>query len=785
LVAKLYSRLAYAYWFARGATPTLWAHLRELNLAERYPPSRELGQAYANHSAVMTMLPYFKRGIAYAERGRAIRERLGDLWGVGQSLHFHGLLLLAAARNSDALAVLQESTRRLERTGDVWELNNALFNVAYCHYRLGDLSTAVQLGRRVLESGREIGNVRDLGIGLEIWAKASGGHVPRDLLQAELLRASDDIHTVVTLMQAEAACLIAGRRSCEAATILADAQSRVKQSGLRNEYVASIASWWTTALRSAAEEASIYDCTSRRVVLRKARRAARLAYRRARSYRNNLPHILREIGLLAAMQGESGKARKCLDESLMVAQRQGARFEYAQTLLVRGRAGLELEWPGAALDVEEATKSLRALGAYWVLGEEGPEGQADTVTPGLVDRFDTVLEVGRRIATALSREVVYDAIREAAVTLLRGDGCLVLDILGPATDERRVRVVSRGTGGGQASDFGYSRTVVHRAIETGRPVVAGNGAGHDASESLVLSDARSILCAPIAVRGRTVACAYVTHRQVGGLFGPDEERLAEFVATLAGAALENVEGLAKTESQLIANSTAGLAHAIKNPVAVIRAYVDLLRTSIGRGDSSAITRYLHTMDGALDRIDELVRRLQRVPIDGGQKAPVAIEPLIRRAVDEVRPLFPDAGGFKVDINVSPGTPPVVMADGEQVVLVLTNLLANAGQSMPQGGLIRVDVGAGEDGAAAIAVSDQGPGVPPSVQPRLFQPFITTKPEGTGLGLWVCRKIVEEHHQGRITMVAGPEGGTTVFFTLPIGDPAGHSDRSDTSSDRGT
>jgi PAS domain S-box-containing protein len=65
------------------------------------------------------------------------------------------------------------------------------------------------------------------------------------------------------------------------------------------------------------------------------------------------------------------------------------------------------------------------------------------------------------------------------------------------------------------------------------------------SESVLLSGVRSALCAPILLRGRAVGCFYVTHRQVAGLFGPDEERLADFIATLAGAALENAEGFAE------------------------------------------------------------------------------------------------------------------------------------------------------------------------------------------------------------------------------------------------
>ena len=57
LAVRLYSRLAYVYWFQRGMVPCGWAHLREMNLAERYPPTAELAQAYSEHAPVMTMIP--------------------------------------------------------------------------------------------------------------------------------------------------------------------------------------------------------------------------------------------------------------------------------------------------------------------------------------------------------------------------------------------------------------------------------------------------------------------------------------------------------------------------------------------------------------------------------------------------------------------------------------------------------------------------------------------------------------------------------------------------------
>jgi two-component system sensor histidine kinase HydH len=250
-----------------------------------------------------------------------------------------------------------------------------------------------------------------------------------------------------------------------------------------------------------------------------------------------------------------------------------------------------------------------------------------------------------------------------------------------------------------------------------------------------------------------------------------EERLAEFIATLAGAALENVEGMGQIESQLIASSAAGLAHAIKSPVAVVRAYLGLLPGVVEAGDRAAFADYLQTMEGAVYRIGELVRRLHRVRIDGSRLKPVSVERVIGQAVDEIRALFPEAGGYRIAVDVAPGSPEVITADGEQLVLVLTNLLTNAGQAMSGGGLIRIGVRPDGDGRVALVVSDDGEGIPATLQPRLFDPFVTTRAEGTGLGLWVCRKIVEQHHHGSIEVFSPPGGGTTVTVRLPIGDAA--------------
>jgi signal transduction histidine kinase len=130
-------------------------------------------------------------------------------------------------------------------------------------------------------------------------------------------------------------------------------------------------------------------------------------------------------------------------------------------------------------------------------------------------------------------------------------------------------------------------------------------------------------------------------------------------------------------------------------------------------------------------------------------------------------LFPGKAGYRIDREIAADAPAVIMAHEERLRLMIVNLLVNAHQAMPSGGRVGITVRSEGDRMVEILIADQGPGISPSIEPRLFEPFVTTKADGTGLGLWVCKKIVEDHHQGRIEVRSVPGEGTTVRVRLPV------------------
>ncbi|MEX0789183.1 MAG: protein kinase, partial [Actinomycetota bacterium] len=321
---RIYSRLAYVYWFHSGKIRCGWAHFREMNLAERYEPSLELAQAYSEHAPVMTMIPWFSRGLDYVERSLAIRKSLGDVWGQGQSLSFHGVGLYAASRYREAIERCQEAKRLMERTGDRWEVNTAGWNTAFAQYRLGELRKAVDTARNVHRAALEIGDQAAAGIALSAWSRASDGRVPAELIQAQLERGElEDASTNAEVHLAEAVRLLGAGEIDAAIEVLRTARRAVRRAGLRQEYVAPILPWLATAFRIRAERLSAHSSVPRRQMLAAVVVGVQAAVV-ARSYRNNLPHALREQGLLAALDGRYRTAQRRLAASLRVADSQDA-----------------------------------------------------------------------------------------------------------------------------------------------------------------------------------------------------------------------------------------------------------------------------------------------------------------------------------------------------------------------------------------------------------------------------------------------------------------------------
>ena len=212
-----------------------------------------------------------------------------------------------------------------------------------------------------------------------------------------------------------------------------------------------------------------------------------------------------------------------------------------------------------------------------------------------------------------------------------------------------------------------------------------------------------------------------------------------------------------------------LAHELNQPLTAIRNFsgVVLRRLDAVGPLADPIREPLQMIAQQALRAGEIVHRVRGFVRKGRPvTAPVDIGRVVRSVVRFMQPDL-GANNIRVVVDLAEGLPPV-LADHVQLEQVLSNLVRNAIDAMSAltgERVLRLTARPGADGCVELAVSDYGPGLADAIRAAPFMPFVTTKPDGVGLGLPICRTIVE-NHGGRLWVERSSPAGTTFCFTLP-------------------
>lgn len=211
--------------------------------------------------------------------------------------------------------------------------------------------------------------------------------------------------------------------------------------------------------------------------------------------------------------------------------------------------------------------------------------------------------------------------------------------------------------------------------------------------------------------------------------------------------------------------TAGLAHEIRNPLNAAKLQLELLDRRLRK-----ITQNERLLDSAglvgheIGRLSGLINEF----LAFARPPQLAVAPhdlvaIARQVVDLLLPSA-DAGGLSLEIEENDPTPVIAAVDPGKVHQIVHNLVRNAIEATPRGGAVTIAVTNGPDGAE-IRVKDTGPGVPAEIRERIYEPFFSTKPEGTGMGMAIVHSLVAAH-RGRIDLDTGPGQGASFTVTLP-------------------
>lgn len=436
---------------------------------------------------------------------------------------------------------------------------------------------------------------------------------------------------------------------------------------------------------------------------------------------------------------------------------------------------------------------------FSVLGSDGSTDQIAEFP--WIEHQQLLLSVVQTLNSTLVLNQVLEQVLDAVMRITRAERGFLLLADTSAEAQRyesvaglRLRVARRKGGSMPLNEAqGISTSVVRKSIEAGEIVATGNAVADPSlamAQSVILMDLRTIVCIPLrspraemdsnGTYPRALGALYVDNQETSAPFSGDSLRAAEALARHAALAIENaqlfereqrtIEELRLAQKQLlqseklatIGQMAAGIAHELNTPLTYIMGNLELLQI---QPLSEPQREMLRSVARGSERLKQLAQSLLAFSRPSPEElVPLAPNEVVERSLELCHYQIMK-GGVRLERDLAQGLPRV-RGVSNQLEMALINLVVNAIHAMNGGGVLRVATALrGEQ--VEISVSDTGSGIPEDIQPTIFEPFFSTKPEGQGTGLGLSTVLmVVELHEGRVDFTSKMGAGTTFRIQLP-------------------
>ncbi len=408
------------------------------------------------------------------------------------------------------------------------------------------------------------------------------------------------------------------------------------------------------------------------------------------------------------------------------------------------------------VDARTYTRSL-------LTGDPARDNRNVSMLLATVNAANSAVDIGEVSRRFVDMVVVLTGADRGLLLLMREDtDTLVVDTI-RAQDRRDL-----------PSTEAYSHSIPRQVFDSGEPVCivdAADGAPADLGASIGALDLRTIMCAPLQVRDETLGVMYVDSKLANREFTDVDLGFFEAVCQQMAVTLENAR-LNQTVVQAqrmaaVGQMTSMILHDLGGPMTVLSNYADLLAEhEEASGDIRAMAS---EMRESTDKAMEMLRSVLDFA-RGSVAYDLSSYSLALLARTTIGQRVAELGKRLIHLDMDLKFRPTVLLDRARMERVLTNLLNNAMDAMPQGGNLRVSIHEAGEGQVALSMTDSGVGIGPDRIATIFDPFVTHgKAEGTGLGLAIVKQIVG-NHGGTIVCKSDPGHGTTFRITLPTAPP---------------
>jgi signal transduction histidine kinase len=402
--------------------------------------------------------------------------------------------------------------------------------------------------------------------------------------------------------------------------------------------------------------------------------------------------------------------------------------------------------------------------------------------------LDTILKFSALLNSSLKIEDVLDHAMRYAEDFIEAEASSIYEL-----DEEKNELFIRLARGGKKTPLEGLKVkvgegVAGRAVATGEPIVipdvAKDGLFSDRLDKLTGFKTRSIICVPLMFRDKPIGALQVLNKRFEEPFTQYDLELLTGMAQQIAVALENAKLYQRLEHQMaaticelketqeklilserlaaIGNLVQGVAHEIRNPVMTIGGFARRIKNALK--NDQKLAKYIDIILDQTERLEHLVRQIRKLA--DVQNPSLSLDDIHTVLSEVVDRFFKKAEQQDITIHSAIDEDlPLIFMDALQLGTALSNILENALEAMPDGGDLELAVKR-RSNLIIIRIKDKGIGIAREELNSVYDPFVTSKTMGAGLGLTMAHQIIANHN-GDIKIQSEAGKGTEVIIRLPI------------------
>ncbi len=400
----------------------------------------------------------------------------------------------------------------------------------------------------------------------------------------------------------------------------------------------------------------------------------------------------------------------------------------------------------------------------------------------------TILRSSALINSSLNIEEVLDNSMKCAEEFMGAEASTVYEL-----DDRKNEIVVRLARGEKKGPveritLKVGEGIAGTVVKTGKAMVI-----QDVSQEKKFTDkidrltgfkTKSAICVPLMLKSRPMGALQVINKKSGEPFNRSDLEILYAIAQHVCIAMENAtlyrrleENFAVTTQELritqtrlirterlasMSNLVQGVAHEIRNPVTTIGGFARRIKKEIG--DNRKLENYVDIILDETAHLENIVKRVHDfTETQSFSPTLEKIEPILEEVLNSAMPLA-NQSAVRIVKEIHPDLPPALLDSG-QIRLALANVVENALEAMPQSGTLTLKA-LREDRSLVITIRDTGCGIAKDQLAAIYDPFVTSKSKGVGLGLTLAHQVISNHH-GDIRITSEVQKGTLVTIRLPI------------------